>query len=335
MVAPVGHEHQQERPLDGRTVLVTGAGGFIGRWVTQALVDAGAEVRAMVGPPGEAYSSPAPGVEVHQAWIDDAAALADMTEGADVIVHLAGPPSVSASFASPADFARSHVVGTVQLLEACRDRTATRAVWMSSAEVYGRGHANPVGERHPLDPTSPYAAAKIGAEAMISVLGPHFGMASVILRPFLVYGPGMASTSLVATVIRQVLESDEVVLADLQPVRDLCFVEDVARAVVAACHAKLSGNVVVCNVGSGRGHSVQEIAARVVALAGKSLTVRAASGLDRPASASVNRLVADVATAARELGWAPSTDLDTGLSRTLRWYQEGQATRPWQGEDGR
>lgn len=297
-------------------MLVTGAGGLVGTATCRRLVAAGVTVRALVGPPGRPGlpALPAP-ADAEPRWVDvtDLAECRRAVVDADAVVHLAGPPSVAASFRSPVEHARSHVVGTATLLEACRDTGVRRLVYVSSAEIYGRPERNPVSEKAPAAPRSPYGAAKLGAEAMVAALAPALGLPAAVLRPFSVYGAGSPPTSLVGQLVRQVLAEPEVHLGDLRPVRDYLYVDDLAGAIVRALTAPLPAAVRAYNAGSGAGTSVGELAAAALAAAGRVAPVRQASGHDRPGAVDIPELVADTARASAELGWAAATPLEAGL----------------------
>src|SRR5437868_4683239 len=147
--------------IHGRRVIVTGAGGFIGPRVLKALLDGGAIVTALTGPPGKhGRQLCAPLLENVTADITDVAAVESIINRAEIVVHMAGPPSVALSFDDPAGFARTHVSGTATVLEASRKAGVRRFVYVSSAEVYGRPQTSVVSEDHPVAPRSPYGAAK-------------------------------------------------------------------------------------------------------------------------------------------------------------------------------
>jgi UDP-glucose 4-epimerase len=287
--------------MNGIRVLVTGAGGFVGGAVVAHLHAAGCLVRAHVGPPGYAGGPLPDGLEGHRCDILDVGPLlADI----DVVVHLAGPPGVAASFGDPAPYLRDHVLGAAAVLAALG---SARLVHISSAEVYGRPIANPVAETAPTVPLSPYGAAKLGAEALVRSLRPD----STILRPFSVYGPRSPAYSLVGTIVRQATASDAFELADIRPVRDYLHVDDLARAIALCVAAPHPGTF---NVGSGVGTSVAELAALAGSIAGRDRPVLA-TGPDRPVD--VGELVADIDRARSELGWSPGIGLATGLTDTL------------------
>jgi nucleoside-diphosphate-sugar epimerase len=257
----------------------------------------------------------------------DTEAVSDLVAGAGIVVHLAGPPSVAASFDQPREYARAHVMGTATLLEACRGAGVSRLVHVSSAEIYAQPSSNPVDEQHRLDPRSPYGAAKLGAEYMVRAMAPVLQMEAAVLRPFSVYGPGAPARSLVGSVIRQALTAPAVRVADLRPVRDYCFVNDAADAVVRSCRAQLPEPVSVYNVGSGHGVSVDEIVKLIIAVAGTNIPVVNADDSDRPASATVTALVASTRRAADELGWEATTSLADGIAQTVAWARQTDGAR--------
>jgi nucleoside-diphosphate-sugar epimerase len=298
-----------------RLIAVTGAGGFIGSAVCRRLVASG-RVHALIGPPGET-GTPVSGVARHAyAEIVDRDALADLFAGADAVIHLAGPPSVRASFDDPMRFARVHVEGTVAALDAARAARVARFVYVSSAEVYGRPQSDPVAETHPLEARSPYAAAKIGAEQMVRAYGHAFGLVSAIVRPFSVYGPEMGPHSLVRAIVRQLGDAGPLRLADLRPVRDYCFIDDVARAIDLATQAELAETVAL-NIGSGVGTSVAELARTAIQLSGRERELKEETANRRPGNAEILRLVADRTRAHELLGWEPNVTLAGGLLATI------------------
>src|SRR5438105_8618471 len=186
-----------------RTIAVTGAGGFIGPWVVRALLDHGANVRSLVGPPGQpARVLQSKHLENIFADIGDVHSLQDLARGADIVVHMAGPPSVAESFNDPGKYARTHTLGTTLILDACRKAGVHKFVYVSSAEVYGRPRTNFVSEDHPIEPRSPYGAAKAAAEQFVRAFALNFGISSIILRPFSVYGPNAPSRGVVATILQ-------------------------------------------------------------------------------------------------------------------------------------
>ncbi len=295
---------------------VTGAGGFIGSWVVAALHARGLRVRAHVGPHGFAGRALPEAVEIVHADITDAPAMRAIVSGCDAVIHLAGPPSVRASFDSAPEYVAVHVGGTTVSLQACVAEGVRRFVYLSSADVYGRPQTDRVAEDHPLSARSPYAAAKIGAEEMVGAFAHACGLEAVILRPFSIYGPGMSRQSLLWTILDQARSHDEIALDDLKPVRDYCYVDDLAQAVVLATLATIASPLIV-NIGTGIGTSVADLARVVLQLSGAKANVVERARDKRPADSEIYRLVADPAKALASLGWRSATTLASGLRKTI------------------
>ena len=304
------------KSLQGARITVTGAGGFLGPVVVDALARQGARVQAIIGPPGEPARIPPGAAYVAQADICDAAAMAKLVADVDAVVHLAGPASVAASFQDPARTVRVHAEGTAAVLQACRAGGVRKLVYVSSAEVYGQPLRSPVGEQHPLSARSPYAAAKIGGEKLIEAWGHAFGLRAVILRPFSIYGPGASPESLIPRIIGMARRGLPVVLRNLKPVRDYCFVTDVAEAVALACSVQRS-ELDIFNIGTMLGTSVQRVAALILEGLGVSCPIREDGDRDRPGKSEIYELIADNRRAREVLGWRPSVTLAEGLRRTI------------------
>lgn len=294
-------------------VLVTGAGGMIGSAVVGTLCANGVRVRAHTGPPGY-LGMPLPGgVECVAAQIGDRPAIEAACAGVDAVVHLAGPPSVAASFADPVGYARDHVLGTATVLAAAVAAGVRRLVHVSSAEVYGRSARAGVREDDELRPVSPYGAAKAAAEQLVRAAVERGEMEVVVLRPFSVYGPGSPATSLVGTIVAQSRSADEILVRSLGTVRDYVHVDDVALAAITALSRGEGG---VYNIGSGRGTSVAELAQAATVAAGRAIPVRATGDPDRPAAIDLAVLVANPAAAAAALGWR-ARSLAAGMTAVM------------------
>ncbi len=305
--------------LRGLTVAVTGANGFLGGAIVAAVRRAHASVRAFVGPPGVFDPTLPADIPALRGEITDIDAVRAIVAGADAVIHAAGPPSVAASFTCAADYARVHTVGTATVLDACRQTGVRRVVYISSAEVYGARSSLPVAEASPLRARSPYGAAKIGAEHLVRAFSCAGYVRATILRPFSLYGPRQPRFSLIATLVRQACEDDRLSLRDLRPVRDYCYVDDAARAVVHACGADQENLIV--NVGTGRGTGVAELAALVMRTVGRDVPIVPTTDGIRPGDTEIPCLVADIRRARNVLGWAPRVSLMKGLEETVAWMQ--------------
>ncbi len=303
-------------------ITVTGAGGFIGSALLRRLSSLDLNVSALLAPAGEPARAAPSGVRAAVGSIEDVELLTSLMEGSEVVVHLAGPPSVARSFDDPRSFAAAHVCGTAAVLAACGLAAVGRLVYASSAEVYGVPLRNPVDEDHPLRPRSPYGAAKIGAERFIEASWRSRGLQAVVLRLFSVYGPGQPEGSVLSHILRQARSgSPGIALMDLRPVRDYCFVDDVVEAIVRATRLDLEDTYLTCNIGTGRGTSVGALARTVTSVLGIDIPITAAGPPaqrnDRPQRADIPELIADNRRAREGLGWQPQTSLSQGLRRTI------------------
>jgi nucleoside-diphosphate-sugar epimerase len=308
--------------LKGKVIFVTGAGGFIGSAVVAALLRSGARVRALTGAPGDVTRDLPQEVTAMRGEITDPRAVSELMAGAEVVIHLAGPPSVADSFAQPAQYARIHVVGTATVIEACHRLGVHRLIYLSSAEVYGQPQSSLVSEDHPLQARSPYAAAKIAAERFIESFVTAYAMTAIILRPFSVYGPRPNPQSLIGTILRQAERGERVRLASLKPVRDYCYIKDLSAAIVCACAvSNVSGGAI--NIGSGSGTSVGAVAGLILEIMGRSLPVEEDAQTQRPAPSEIHQLIADTRKARQALGWTPRYTLKHGLQETIEQMRRG------------
>jgi len=298
-------------------VAVTGAGGFIGSAAVKALHAEGWRVRAALWPPGPPAFALPKDIEATSFDIEDRGALDAFVRGTDAVVHAAGPPSVAASIANPFQCIRVHTLGTAAVLDACRRRGVANVVYISSAEVYGLPARDLVREEDPLQPRSPYGAAKGAAELIVRAFAGTYEISGYILRLFSVYGRGVRSGSLVDSITTQARSSNEIVVNDLKPVRDYCYVDDVAAAIACATRAVPLG-VVELNIATGIGTSVEELARQAARIAGRVAIVREREGAKRSPNVEIYRLVADVSKSARVLGWKPCYDIERGLRAMMQ-----------------
>lgn len=312
--------------LHGKRVLVTGAGGFIGSHLTEALVQAGARTRALVhynsrgdwGLLNQLDRDVRDAVEVVLGDVRDRTGVRKAVEGCEVVFHLAALITIPYSYHAPQSYVETNVIGTLNVLEACRDCGVARLVHTSTSEVYGTAQYTPIDERHPLHAQSPYAATKIGADQLAYSYFASFGTPVVIVRPFNTFGPRQSARAVIPTIIMQALAGGEIKLGSTSPVRDFLFVADTARGFMAAAEAdNVCGEVI--NLGTGRGVTVAGVVEMVGARLDRKLTVRPADERQRPEKSEVYELVCSAAKAAERMGWRPEVGLDEGLARTIAW----------------
>jgi NAD dependent epimerase/dehydratase len=314
------------------TVLVTGAGGFIGSHLVEGLLERGARVRALVR-----YTSTASTgfleqlaprhrdrLEVVLGDIRDPRLLRETAKDCRRIFHLAALISIPYSYVAPDSYVAVNVQGTLNLLEAAREIGAERIVVTSTSEVYGTARYTPIDEEHPLQAQSPYAASKAGADHLALSYHRTFGLPVTVVRPFNTYGPRQSARAVIPTIITQALGSDAIRLGSLDPVRDLVFVKDTVAGFLAVADAP--GCIgTVTNLATGVGVTVGELVDRVFGIVGRKLPVIESSERKRPTNSEVFRLLGS-ATKAKELaGWRAEIDLEHGLRRTVEWMRANLA----------
>lgn len=315
----------------GKRVLVTGAGGFIGSNVVEALVARGARVTGLIrykasGDAGALDFLPADvraAVAVVAGDLADPATAASLVKGQDVVFHLAALVGIPYSYVHPIEVVRTNTLGTAYLLEACRQQGIERIVCFSTSEVYGTARYAPIDEEHPLQAQSPYAASKIGSDQIALSYFRAFGTPVSIARPFNTYGPRQSSRAVIPTIITQVLRGGAVRLGAVTPTRDLCYVGDTAEGVIRLCEADGTAGEVV-NLGTGVEISIGALAERIFALLGRTPEIVTDEQRVRPGKSEVMRLIADSSKAQRLLGWTPRVSLDEGLARTIDWIRANQ-----------
>src|SRR5881392_1243530 len=261
--------------------------------------------------------------------VRDADLVREVVSEVDVIVNAAAESHVEKSIAEGArEFVRTNVVGTQILLDAIREAPVERFILISSSEVYGTAESDPMAEEHPLNPRSPYAATKAGADRLAYSYFVTYGLPIVILRPFNNYGPRQHWEKVVPRFVTSALSDEPLTVhGDGHATRDWLYVEDDAEAIVAAIEADrdtVAGEVI--NVATGVDVSVSDIADLVLDMLGKPRSLKA-NVPERPGQ--VDRHIGSTEKAARLLGWSARTSFPEGLERTVAWYRDNEAW--WRG----
>ncbi|NCO38778.1 MAG: NAD-dependent dehydratase [Armatimonadetes bacterium CG_4_10_14_3_um_filter_66_18] len=310
------------------SVLVTGAGGFIGSHVVEATVRDGHQVRALVrynsrGSSGfldDLDAEIRESVEVVFGDLRDEESVAKAAEGVDAILHLGALIAIPYSYEAPRATIETNVIGTTNVLSAARRLGVRRVVHTSTSEVYGTALYAPIDEKHPLQGQSPYSASKIAADKIVESYHRSFGIPTVTIRPFNTFGPRQSARAVIPTIISQLLKGPQVRLGALHPTRDLTFVEDTAWAFVLAAQAQgVDGEEI--NLGTGQEISIGDLATKIAALMEREIEIVSDDQRQRPAKSEVERLIADNSKAKRLLAWEPQVGLDEGVRRTVRWIE--------------
>ncbi len=317
---------------DGAKVLVTGADGFIGSHLTEALVRSGARVTALTlynsfdshGWLDEVPEATKGRLDLVRGDVRDAAFISRLVPGQDIIFHLAALIAIPHSYAAAQTYVETNVLGTLNILEAARQSGTDRVVHTSTSEVYGTALKMPIAEDHALQAQSPYAASKIGADMMAEAFARSFGLPVVTLRPFNSFGPRQSERAIIPTLIRQALDPscDVIRVGDTTPVRDLTYVDDTAAAFMSAgqCPDLEFGRAY--NAGSQRAVTIADLIDLVLELSGTAKPVVQEGVRMRPANSEVRALLADSSRFAAIAGWRPRTSLRDGIALTMEWWRD-------------
>lgn len=313
--------------MSADTVLVTGAGGFIGSHLVEELLQRGQRVRALVRYTSNAgvgllqeVTQRREQLEIIHGDIRDARGVRQAALGCRRIYHLAALIGIPYSYVAPDSYVAVNVQGTLHVLEAARELGVERVVVTSTSEVYGTAQYTPIDEKHPLNAQSPYAATKVGADQLALSYHRSYGLPVTVVRPFNTYGPRQSARAVIPTIISQALAADSIRLGSLDPVRDLVFVKDTARGFVAVADAAEAVGKVT-NLATGVGASVGELVERICRIVGRSLPVVQTEDRRRPAASEVYRLLGSAQQARALAGWQAQTALDDGLRQTVEWVQ--------------
>lgn len=305
------------------SALITGGAGFIGSHMVAALVKAGGRVTVL----DNLYSGRRENLAAHleaitfiEGDIRDEAALSRAVAGCEVVFHLAAEVSVPRTIKNPVDSAMVNDIGTLKVLEAARQNGVRRVVLSSSCAVYGKSAQVPNKEEMPVRPMSPYAVHKLAGEHYAAIYSDLYGLETISLRYFNVFGPHQDPSSPYSGVISIFLDragrgEKAFIYGDGEQSRDFIYVADVVKAnLLAARQAGISGAVL--NIGTGRGITINQLRDRVSSLAGTAVAPEY-----WPARAGdIRASVAGIDLAREKLGFQPETSFEKGLAKTYQWY---------------
>ena len=312
--------------LADRRVLVTGAGGFIGSHLCEALVAEGARVRALVsydarGSWGWLDMLPRGTVEVVAGDVRDAASVDDAVRGTSAVFHLAALIGIPYSFRAPDAYLETNVKGTLHVLQAARRHGVERVLVTSTSEVYGSARTVPMREDHPLTAQSPYAASKIAADKLAESFARSFELPVTIVRPFNCFGPRQSTRAVIPAIIVQLLAGGPLRLGSLEPRRDFTYVVDTARAFVAIARSEATRGEEI-HVASGGDVAIGELAEELVRRLAPGTTIVCDEERLRPSRSEVLRLVGDTSRLRALTDFTPRFDLARGLDATIAWFRD-------------
>ena len=309
-----------------KTALVTGADGFIGSHLTEALLARGYRVRAL-----SQYNSfnnwgwledipQTDRLEIVCGDVRDPDFCRHICRDINVVFHLAALIAIPYSYVAPDSYVDTNIKGTLNMCQAARDCGVERIVVTSTSEVYGTAQYVPIDEKHPRQPQSPYSATKIGADAIAESFYRAFGLPVVIARPFNTYGPRQSARAIIPTIITQIATGKgRLSLGDLSPTRDFNYVTDTAAGFIALAEAPgIEGRDI--NIATGTEVTMAETLATIARI----MNVEVETVVDperlRPAKSEVNRLCGDNTIITSLTDWRPAHSLEDGLRRTIEWF---------------
>lgn len=308
-------------------VLVTGADGFIGSHLTEALLAEGCEVRALAQ-----YNSfnnwgwleyvDHPGLEVVTGDVRDPNFCREIVKGVDTVFHLAALIAIPYSYVAPDSYIDTNVKGTLNICQAVKEEGVGRLLVTSTSEVYGTAKYVPIDEKHPKQPQSPYSASKIGADAIALSFHNAFDLPVTVVRPFNTYGPRQSARAIIPTIIIQIASGvKEIKVGDLTPTRDFNFVADTAAGFLAIAKSYDTIGKEI-NIATGREVSMAYTLQTIADLMGVEVKWETDPQRLRPAGSEVFRLLGDNSLITSLTGWQPQYTLEEGLKKTIEWFSD-------------
>lgn len=311
-----------------KKALVTGADGFIGSHLTEALLKEGYQVKALAqynsfNNWGWLESLSHPNLEIVTGDVRDPDFCRRLVAGADTVFHLAALIAIPYSYEAPDSYVDTNIKGTLNICQAARDAGVGRVVVTSTSEVYGTAQYVPIDEKHPKQPQSPYSATKIGADAIALSFHNAFDLPVSIARPFNTYGPRQSARAIIPTIITQIASGQrKIKVGDLTPTRDFNFVTDTCRGFIAIAESdKTIGQEV--NIATGTEVSMRETLDTIARVMGADVEWETDPQRLRPGKSEVFRLCGDNTKITTLTDWLPQVTLEEGLKNTADWFTSG------------
>lgn len=316
--------------LKGKKVLVTGADGFIGSHLVEALVNRGCDVRAFVfynsfnswGWLDTVSPELQKKLDVFAGDIRDPNGVREAMVGCDVVFHLAALIAIPFSYHSPDSYVDTNIKGTLNVLQAAKLLGTSKVLVTSTSEVYGTAQYAPIDEKHPFQGQSPYSATKIGADRLAESYYRSFGTPVVTVRPFNTYGPRQSARAVIPTIITQLLSgATELKLGSLSPTRDFNYVLDTVNGFIALAESDQAIGEEV-NIATGVEHTVGDVAKFLISELNPKVKLVVEDERLRPEKSEVFRLIGDTRKIMTLSPWRPSFNLNAGLQDTIQWFKQ-------------
>lgn len=315
-------------------ILVTGADGFIGSHLCEALVRQGADVKAFVmynsynnaGWLDDLSKETLNDINIVSGDIRDQELLLKSTSGIDIVFHLASLISIPYSYIAPKSYLHTNTLGTLNILEAAKKNHFDRLITTSTSEVYGTAIRPPIDEEHKIQAQSPYSASKISADLFVESYVRTFDLPAVIMRPFNTFGPRQSERAVIPSIIRQILDDNinSIKVGSLETKRDFNYVEDTVEAFIGLAKAnqrKIEYGTAY-NSGTGKAIKIEKILKKLIKLTGSNKKITQEKKRLRPEKSEVFNLIASSEKLFKLTKWEPKYDLESGLTKTLEWWKE-------------
>lgn len=313
----------------GKSILVTGADGFIGSHLTETLLEEGYDVKAFV-----CYNSfntwgwldtlpkkKLDQIEIFSGDVRDPYAVKTAMKGVDGVMHLAALIAIPYSYYAPDAYVDTNIKGTLNVLQAARELEASRVLVTSTSEVYGTAQYVPIDEKHPFQGQSPYSATKIGADRLAESFYRSFNLPVTIVRPFNTYGPRQSARAVIPTIIMQLLDGkSEIKLGSLHPTRDFNYVKDTAKGFAEIYKSeKTIGEEI--NIATQREISIGELANELIRQINPKAQVVCDEKRLRPEKSEVERLLGCNEKIMRLTDWRPEYTFEEGIAETIKFMK--------------
>lgn len=314
--------------LKNKTVLITGADGFIGSHLTELLLKTTKKVKAL-----SIYNSfnnwgwlesidNLHEVEVFTGDVRDPHYCDLITKDVDVIFHLAALIAIPYSYIAPDAYVETNIKGTLNICQSALRNNCEKVIHTSTSEVYGTAQYVPIDEKHPLSPQSPYSASKIGADAVAQCFYNSFNLSVTTVRPFNTYGPRQSARAVIPNIIAQIASGKkQIMMGNTSPTRDFNFVKDTCSGFKLLAE---SDNTVgeIINIGSNTEISIKDLFELIKKLTKSDVTLITEDIRLRPDSSEVFRLWCDNSKIIKLTGYKPKFSLEQGLVETINWFSD-------------
>lgn len=312
-------------------VLVTGAGGFIGSHIAEALIKENYNVTALVH-----YNSRnsfgnlellddklQKQIKIVLGDICDPYFIRSILKTQDAVIHMAALIGIPYSYKAFESNIKTNILGTSTLLHESMAIGLKRFIHTSTSEVYGTGKYFPMDEKHPLSAQSPYAATKIGADKIVESAFNSYNFPQVTIRPFNNFGPRQSARAVIPTIITQVLAGSTLSIGSVNTIRDFVYVKDTVNAYVKALKTKgIEGQAI--NICTGKGYTIKEVIKKIQDISGTRVKIQTDKNRIRAKKSEVEKLIGDRKKAKKLLNWEPQYSLDKGLKETIDWIRQNR-----------